>query len=306
METAQRRVGQTDATGNFLLAQLFPGTYRISVSAAGFKRHEEANIIVAAAERVVLRPIALQLGDVTESVTVAAEGARVQTQSAERDALIDRAQIQVLPTKGRDIMDVVRLLPGVVDTGAHDVPGSGSTANMNINGARSRTINVAYDGISATDVGNQQGPLMTPNMDSVAEVKVLLTNYQAEYGRSSGGTISVRTKNGTQEFHGTRSSTISWAPYGRATVTTIRRSPSEGPCLLPKTGFNRNRNKLFFFWTLEYLPRKTPTPQTRRMFPTTLERDGDFSRAVVSWSMTMRGRSGNSATNSSLPPIAST
>ena len=76
METAQRRVGQADASGNFFFAQLFPGTYRISVRAAGFKRHEEANIFVAAAERVVLRSIALQLGDVTESVTVAAEGAR--------------------------------------------------------------------------------------------------------------------------------------------------------------------------------------------------------------------------------------
>src|SRR5438045_3627565 len=75
METAQRREGQTDATGNFLFAQLFPGTYRISLSAAGFKRFEEANIIVAAAERVVLRPIVLQLGEVTESVTVATEGA---------------------------------------------------------------------------------------------------------------------------------------------------------------------------------------------------------------------------------------
>jgi carboxypeptidase family protein len=157
METAQRREGQTDATGDFLFAQLFPGTYRISVTAPGFRKHEEANIVVAAAERVVLRPIALQLGEVSESVTVAAQGGRVQTQSSERGALIDRVQIQVLPTKGRDIMDVVRLLPGVVDTGGHDVPGSGSTANMNINGARSRTINVAYDGISATDVGNQQG-----------------------------------------------------------------------------------------------------------------------------------------------------
>jgi hypothetical protein len=72
METAQRRVGQADSSGNFFFAQLFPGTYRISVSAAGFKRHEEANIFVAAAER---------------------------------GALIDRAQIQVLPTKGRDIME---------------------------------------------------------------------------------------------------------------------------------------------------------------------------------------------------------
>jgi len=293
METAQRREGQTDTTGDFLFAQLFPGTYRIIVSAAGFKRHEEANIIVAAAERVVLRPIALQLGEVTESVTVAAQGARVQTQSAERGALIDRAQIQVLPTKGRDIMDVVRLLPGVVDTGVHDVPGSGSTANMNINGARSRTINVAYDGISATDVGNQQGPLVTPNMDSVAEVKVLLTNYQAEYGRSSGGTISVRTKNGTQDFHGTasyfkRNEFFNANRFFNNKLGTERPRyrydyPSfsfGGPVLLPKTGFNRNRDKLFFFWTLEYLPRKTPTPQTRRMFPTTLERDGDFSRTL--------------------------
>jgi hypothetical protein len=292
-DTAQVRQIVADSTGEFVFPQLLPGNYRITVTAPGFKKYTQDGIVVTAAERVVLRQVALELGALSETVNVEAQAAHIETQSAERAGVIDRVQVEAVPTKGRDVMDIVRLLPGVVDTGAHDAPAIGSAANMNINGARSRTINVAFDGISANDVGNQGGPLSTPNIDTVAEVKVLLSNYQAEYGRSSGGTIALVTKNGTRDFHGGvayfkrneffNANNFFANQLGQPRPRYRYDYPSAnlgGPLIIPRVNFNRNRDRLFFFWNIETLPRYLPAGPARRTFPTALERQGDYSQTL--------------------------
>lgn len=109
--TAQTREVTTDDVGNFVFTQLLPGTYKLKVSAAGFKSYEQQDIVLTATERVVLRQIQLQLGEVTQTVTVQAEAARLQTQSAERAGLISTSQIKELSLKGRDYMGLIRLLP---------------------------------------------------------------------------------------------------------------------------------------------------------------------------------------------------
>jgi hypothetical protein len=290
-ETSQTRASVTDATGTFVFTQILRGTYTLSATVPGFKRFENHDIVLSAAERLVLSDVTLQLGEVSQSVSVTAEAARVHTQSAERAGLVTSGQIQELPVKGRDVMDVVRTLPGVVDTGAHEAPGFSSVGGMRINGSRGGTINVALDGVSAVDVGSMGGPLFTPNMDSVAEIKVLLTNYQAEYGRSSGGTISTITKSGSKSFHGS-AAYFKRAEWLNANEYFNNRNNLEkpryrynypyynigGPVLIPGLDFNRNRDKLFFFWSQDYLPRKLPSGQGRATFPTELERRGDFSR----------------------------
>ena len=290
METAQRRTATSDPSGAFLFTQVLRGTYVLMVTAQGFKRSEKRDIVLSAAERLAVSDIVLELGELSQSVSVTAEAARVHTQSSERAGLVASSQIEALPVKGRDVMDIVRTLPGVVDVGAHEAPGLGSVAGMNINGARVGTVNVAFDGISAVDVGGMGGPLFTPNMDSVAEIKVMLTNYQAEYGRSSGATISTVTKSGSKDFHGT-AAYFKRAEFLNANEYFNNRNGLPrpryrynypyynvgGPVLLPGVNFNRNRDKLFFFWSQDFLPRKLPSGQGRATFPTALERRGDFS-----------------------------
>ena len=99
-------------------------------------------------------------------------------------------------------MGLVRLLPGVVDTANREAPGWNNLVGVTVNGSRSGTLNLTLDGVSSLDTGSQLGPYLAPGLDAIGEVKVLLTNYQAEYGRSSGGTINVVIKNGTRDFHG--------------------------------------------------------------------------------------------------------
>src|SRR5215510_3817710 len=201
-ETAQIRMVTSDSEGNFVVTQLLPGTYSIAVTAAGFKKFEKRNVVLTATERIDVHRLELEVGDVSQTVTVTAEQAFVKTESAERAGLIDKQQIQGIALKGRDYMGLVRLLPGVVDTANREAPGWNNLVGVNINGSRTGTLNLPLDVVSSLDNGTQQGPYLAPGLDAIGEVKVLLTNYQAEYGRSSGGTINVVIKNGTRDFHG--------------------------------------------------------------------------------------------------------
>ncbi len=293
-ETAQSRAVTSDGEGNFVVTQLLPGTYSLVVTAGGFKRFEQKGIVLTANERVAVRKVTLEVGDVNQTVTVTAEAPNVQTESAERAGLISEAQIQGIALKGRDYMGLVRLLPGVVDTANREAPGWNNLVGVTVNGSRGGTLNLTLDGVSSLDTGSQLGPYLAPGLDAIGEVKVLLTNYQAEYGRSSGGTINVVIKNGTRDFHGSgfyfkRHEQFNANEY----FNNLRGFPKQryrfnywggtigGPVIIPGTGFNKNRDKLFFFWSQEYLPRLYPTRQGRLTFPTQLERNGDFSKSSV-------------------------
>jgi hypothetical protein len=292
-ETGQIRTVTTDESGNFVALQLLPGSYSISITTTGFRKYEQKGISLTANERVVARKATLEVGDLSQTVTVTGDVARVQTESAERAGLISEQQIQGLALKGRDYMGLVRLLPGVVDTAAREAPGWNNLVGVNINGSRGGTLNLTLDGVSSLDTGSQLGPYLAPGLDAIGEVKVLLTNYQAEYGRSSGGTINVVIKNGTRDFHGggfylKRHEQFNANEYFNNAQGTPKQpyrfnywgGNIGGPVLIPGTNFNKNRDKLFFFWSQEYLPRRYPTRQGRLTFPTALERQGDFSKTV--------------------------
>ncbi|MBO0798911.1 MAG: hypothetical protein J2P31_08805, partial [Blastocatellia bacterium] len=210
----------------------------------------------------------------------------------ERAGLVSDAQIKDLSLKGRDYMGLVRLLPGVVDTANREAPGWNNLVGVNINGSRPGTLNLTLDGVSSLDTGSQQGPYLAPGLDAIGEVKVLLTNYQAEYGRSSGGTINVVIKNGTRDFHGggfyfKRHEMFNANEYFNnqdGLAKPLYRfnywgGNIGGPVLIPGTSFNKNRDKLFFFWSQEYLPRQYPTRLGMLTFPTARERNGDFSQS---------------------------
>ncbi len=286
---AQTRRTNTDATGAFVFTQLLPGNYTITVEQQGFKKYEQRDIELTATERVVVRQIRLELGEVTQVVSVEAEAARLQTQSAERSGLISSQQYERLSLKGRDYLGLVKLLPGVIDTRNRDAPGWNNLGGITINGNRSGTINLTLDGVSSLDTGSMGGPYLAPSVDAVGELKVLLTNYQAEYGRSSGGTINAVIKSGTKQFHGVgyyfkRNEAFNANEFFRNRDGLARPSyrfdyPGYnvgGPLYIPGV-FNTSKDKLFFFWSQEFLPRKYPTAIGRRTFPTALERNGNFS-----------------------------
>ena len=286
--TSQSRQAKTDANGDFVFTQLLPGTFRLTVSAKGFKRYEQTGIVLTATERVVLRRIELEIGEISQTVEVKAESARLQTQSAERSGLISLDQTENIPLKGRDYIGLLKLLPGVVDNQNRNAPGWNNLSNISINGNRTGTVNLTLDGVSSLDTGSMTGPYLAPSIDAIAEIKVLLTNYQAEYGRSSGGTINTVIKSGTSQFRGgayyfLRNEALNANEFFRNRDRLPRpqyRFNYPGYFLggpITVGDFNKKRDKLFFFWSQEFLPRKYPTSLVRRTFPTAGERQGDFS-----------------------------
>ena len=144
--------------------------------------------------------IVLEVGTVSDSITITAQAATVQTASAERSGVVTSSQVSNLLIRNRTVTGLLQLLPGVVDQG------SGESIQRNwdlaVNGGRINTVGVSLDGATLNALGNNRNAVIGVSQDAVAEVKVLLTNYQAEYGRMSNGNIVLVTKSGTRDFHG--------------------------------------------------------------------------------------------------------
>jgi hypothetical protein len=293
----------TDPNGSFVITNLLAGTYDVTVTLSGFKTYVQKGLVLTATERLSLPPISLELGGIQETVSVDASSIRVQTQSGERSSVITAAEIENIGLRGRDFMGTLKLLPGVVDTSARDAPGWGSVGGMTINGMAQ--FNFSYDGVTNKDTGSNSGNYAAPALDSIAEVKVQASNFQAEYGRTSGATIVVVTKSGTKRFTGTAAyfrrnedyNTNTWdrRQACNTAVAAGGTSPScakpryrydntaytfGGPVLIPGTEFNKNRDRLFFFWSQDILPRNDPGGLQNATMPTALERAGNFSQTV--------------------------
>src|SRR6185312_11315415 len=200
--TKAERNATTDNNGTYRFLSLDPGTYNLTVKANGFKAVTQTGIVVSASETHSGGKMVLQLGNVSESISVTAEAAQVQLSSSEKSTTVDSAALEDLTLKGRDLFGYIRLVPGVVDTANRDVTSHGAISGMNINGGFT-ALNFTVDGVTDMDTGSNTSVQYEPNLDAVQELKVLTSNFQAEFGHTSGGTITVVTKSGTQQFHGT-------------------------------------------------------------------------------------------------------
>ncbi len=283
------RTVTTSESGQFVAPGLFPGTYNITVEAQGFKKTETKGIVLSAADKLNAGEFALAMGVATESVTVAADAGQVQLQSnsGERSDLITGKQLNDVALNGRMVLDYVKLIPGVISS----FDGSASTTYgigaFNINGTRANEHEYTIDGASNVDSGDNATTHVTINPDAIAEVKVLTSNYQAEFGKAGGGQIAAITKGGTNEFHGNvrffhrneGMNANNWFANNNDPATPIALYRYNyfgyqvgGPIPIKK-------DKLFFFWGEEYYRQLVPTAGLDQFrTPTALERQGDFSQ----------------------------
>jgi hypothetical protein len=290
-ETGRERRLQSDDTGDFVISGLDAGRYNLSVTATGFKKLERLQINLATGERLPLGALKMDIGQLSEVVSVTERGgAVVQTQSAERAEVITSTQVDNLAIRGRNVQDLMSLLPGVV-TGTEQ-EGLSSSSTIYVQGARSTMNNISVDGVPATDMGNGSQLKVTVSQDAVAEVRMLISNYQAEYGRMAGSNIQIVTKSGARDFHGLVSyfkrheqfnansyfNNQNGLPIGRYRFNTWTYNIG-GPVMLPGLRFNRGRDKLFFFWHQEFWPTQGISTGSRTV-PTELERQGDFSQSL--------------------------
>jgi hypothetical protein len=291
VSTGAERQVLTDDRGDFVFTGLQPGEYRLAVMSQGFKRYEKVGIMLSAQETLPVGTLALEVGAVAESITVTAQGAAVQIASAERSGTILGSQVESLMIKGRNAMSLLQLLPGVVDLQNREEK-IDRNFDIYVQGNRRENNSVTVDGMVVNGIGNNFNTIVMLGQDAIAEMRVLLTNYQAEYGRSSGATVNLITKSGTKEFHGLASyfkrheqfnannffNNRLGVPKPRYRYNTWNYNVG-GPIYIPGK-FNRNREKLFFFWSQEFWPLKVPTAISQLTVPTALERGGDFSQTL--------------------------
>jgi hypothetical protein len=290
----QTRATQTmssNEAGVFVFPSVLSGTYTVDVSVAGFRSYQVRDVTVTMNERRSLGEIVMQVGQVQERVEVTAEVTPVQTASSERAGLVTSTQLMNTAIRGRDFVALIATLPGVYDENmqSRDVSKGPGAGGLHINGGRATSINFALDGVQNTDTGSSSGSHVQPNMDAVAEVKVLTSNYQAEHGRNSAGTINVVTKSGTQEFHGSgywyyRHESLYANSFFRnrtGTVRPVERIQNFGYTIggpVYGKGFNKNKDKLFFFWSQEFVRRRSYPGTQFVTTPTALQRNGDYSQ----------------------------
>ncbi len=284
----QRQISSA-ANGGFTFNGIEAGEYTLAVSAAGFKTMEKRNLMLATGERLSAGTMVLELGTVSETVIVQARAAAVQTESAERADVVTNAQADNLLTLGRNVTSLIGLLPGVVDRTNNE--SLDVAQDLHVLGNRRASNNITVDGTPAIDIDDGQSNKLNVSQDAVAEVKVLLSNYQAEYGRMAGSNIQIVTKSGTRDFHGLGSYFKRHEQFNATDFFDNRLSQHKpryryntwtynigGPIYIPGR-FNRNRDKLFFFWQQEYWPTATGGVSNVTT-PTLLERQGDFSQSM--------------------------
>jgi hypothetical protein len=266
----------TGASGDFVLANMPPDTYTIQIAMQGFKTLKRSGITVSAGDRVGLGVLTIELGGLAESVVVQAESPLVQTQSGERSFTVATKSVESLPISNRSFVQLATLAPGVAGTGTNPARLGGGGAN-----------NVMMDGISTMDTGSN-AILLQMNVESIAEVKVLVSNYQAEYGRSSGLQISAVTKSGTNRFRGSVYDVMRRDSWNANSKTNILNGDPQAKLNEKDLGYSiggpigkpGGSNKLFFFYSHEFAPRTFGGEVTRFRVPSALERAGDFSQST--------------------------
>jgi len=222
-ETSKAQTVTTDTSGFYRVAGLAPGKYTVSAAFSGFK-DETVNDVVVNAEAVQAVNLTLQPGGMKETVTVSATALpQLQTENGNSADELTKVQVESLPQAGRDPYELVRLAPGVFGDGSRagngnaiglgNLPGSPGGSNTSIfqtenqvqvssNGQRVSDNNFLIDGVSVNSLGYGGAAVVTPNQESVKEIKVTTNAYDSQYGRNSGATVEVVSQNGTNRFHG--------------------------------------------------------------------------------------------------------
>ena len=286
--TAIQRSTLTTSEGEYTFSALTPATYTVIAESVGFKRLETRGVAIAT-QASVTADLRLELGQVTESVNVTSETALIDTATASNGQVIDRQKLIDLPNLGRNPFMLSKLSEAVVQVGNPKFnrmqDQSGSSA-ISIAGGPVRGNNYTLDGISITDSVNRA--VIIPSIEAVEDMKVQSNTYDAEMGRTGGGTFNTFLRSGTNQVHGSALGYVRETPWlannffsNRAGAKIINQpfrnfgGSIGGPVRIPKLYDGRNRT---FFWITGEAYRQTEAAGTRLAVATARERIGDFSQ----------------------------
>jgi len=277
----------TNTGGDYLVAGLPESTYNLKVTATGFKVFEAIGIVLRVGEKARV-DASLEVGQITSEISVQGAGvAQVETQSSELSGVVTGKEITQLVLNGRDFTQLVTLVPGVSNQTGQDegTVGIAGSVQYSINGGRTEYNNWEVDGGDNMDNGSNSGLNVYPNVDAIAEVKVLTSNYGAQYGRNASGTIETVTKSGTKDFHGdlfefVRNDDFNARNFFETSVPEYKKNDFGGtiggPVFIPRL-YNTKKEKTFFFYSEEFRREIVPGGTFNQQVPSAQERLGNFS-----------------------------
>ncbi len=288
--TKVERVSATNSAGQYLFTAVEPGTYTISISAAGFSTLTRTSIVVGT-EQVLTLDFQMSVGTVSQSVPVTAEAPLVDMSDASNGQMLDSHELQALPPAARDPYLFEKLDNNVVVTSALNgnskFDDQSGISQVSIAGGPIASNNYLVDGVPITDLNNRS--VIIPSLEAVQEIYIQANTYDAEIGRTGGGTFNTVLKSGTNVLHASlfgETRQTDWAaksfflqPGSAYNVTYYNYAGSiGGPVIVPK--IYNGKNKTFFFLAQEgYRQRNATTSQY--YVPTAAERSGDFSASSV-------------------------
>ena len=290
--TGFERSAPSNESGIYVVTNLPIGTYEVSAEAGGFKKFVQTGVKLDVNSKVAVN-IRLEVGALTDSVTVAADAAQIETSSGDVGRLITGQQATNLQLNGRNFTQLLSLIPGVATTNrsAMDLFGGygSNMSSQSANGGRTDTFSWNIDGVDNKDNGGGGNNFVNINPDAIAEFKVLTTNYSAEYGQNSGAIINLALKSGTKQFHGgayeyVRNDAFDARAFNAITKQKLRFNNwgwnLGGPVYIPNR-FNADKNKFFLFGGMEFKRYKQGAINTWTV-PNPALRSGDFSALASS------------------------
>jgi len=284
----------SDSSGVYTIPFLRPGQYNVTATASGFKTFNRTNVTLVVGQQAGV-DITLEVGAVTDSVTVEANTATLETQTASRSGVIDNQRITELPLNARNPFMLGATQSGVTFRGAaiwQRPFDNGAIAEWSVNGGQQSRNEFLLDGAPNNAQLGGNNIALVPVVDAVQEFSIQTNSYDAQYGRTGGGVINVVLKSGGAQHHGTvwefmrrsswnansfQNNAIGAARPGSAAKMDQYGVQLDGPIYIPKLLRKDGPVKLFYMGTYEGYSEGTPNP-LRNSYATAEMRNGDFSR----------------------------
>ena len=281
-ETAVERATTTNAAGEYAFPNVAPAIYTLRATLAGFKTFESRGIRVGTQEFLTL-DVRLDVGEVREAITVTGASPVIDTTTASVGNLLDRRTLETLPNVGRNPFVISTITPNVIPTGVPQftrMQDQNATAMLSLGGGPRRANNFLLDGVPITDLFNRAA--IIPSLEAVEEVKVQVSTYDAELGRTGGGVFNTTHKSGSNAWRG--SAMILGRPeWGAGTLYFTKKAGQPKPDTYHNqwagsVGGPLSLNRTFFWATTEGYKTQT-TSDGVLVLPTAAERRGDYSQS---------------------------
>ena len=271
--TNEMRTTVSSSDGLYRITNLPRGSYEVKAELEGFKTIAQSDVLLTVGDTVRL-DFNLEVGALTEVVTVQSQAALVNTEEGRLSNLVDEKRVVELPLNGRNVLQLIDLQPGAVANPANVVLGGSAGGNTAfVNGQRNRANNFLLDGTDNNDQFTAGRVAVNPNVDMVQEFRVLANNFSAEFGRNSASVVNVVTKSGTNELHGTAWEFLRNDALDARTVFAREVDPLEFNQFGATTGGAIKQDRTFFFASYEglrltrgvTLVRTVETPEFRQL-----------------------------------------